>query len=157
MRRILIGLMLILSSQSYGAEYPFPIMPNLQTNPGHMCDPSDNRFKGYRYSWRIPVCERHVSDGLKNRIYDAYHIPENCRGNYTIDHIIPLSIGGSNKFENLWPEHRLVKATRLQLEDQVHLAVGSGKMNPTEAVNLVRRVKFNPNLKPGRGRGQCNQ
>ncbi|MEQ1878618.1 MAG: HNH endonuclease signature motif containing protein [Bdellovibrionia bacterium] len=156
MQRIVIGLLLILSTQSYGAEYSFPLMPNPKTSPGGLCSTSDGHFTGYRYTIKIPVCRRHVTDGMKNQIYNDYGIPENCRRSYTIDHIIPLSIGGSNRYENLWPEHRAVKATRLQFEDEIHLMMEAGKINQPDAVALTRRVKFNPAIQPGKNKGSCN-
>lgn len=156
MLRIVTGLLLILGSQSYGSEYPYPVMPNPQVSPGHRCTVNDPSFRGYRYSWKLPVCNRSVSHELKVMVYKTYNIPEKCWNNYTIDHIIPLSIGGSNKYENLWPEHKAVKNTRIDLETNVHIAVELRKMSPEDAIKLVLRTKFDPNIRPRRGSGNCN-
>ena len=57
------------------------------------------------------VCEsgyarktRNVSTKLKNEIKDSYKIPPVYRNNFTIDHFIPLSLGGTNDARNLWPQ-----------------------------------------------------
>lgn len=120
----------------------YPLTPNAQWNPGKLCTRSSPDFTEYRYKAKIPYCARNVSDGLKARLYDRYAIPKNERGQYTIDHIIPLSIGGSNEAANLWPEHKKVKATRPDLEEEVFIAVRDSKMSQKAAVRLVLDTKF---------------
>lgn len=46
---------------------------------------------------------RNVPIALKRRVYREYGIPY-VKGRYEVDHLIPLSIGGSNSIRNLWVE-----------------------------------------------------
>jgi hypothetical protein len=146
----------VLISSANAQQFPFPIVPNPKMTPGSLCNPSTGDFEGYRYKQRVPVCRRNVSHELKAIIYNAYGIPPRCRRNYTIDHFIPLSIGGSNQIENLWPEHRLVKMTRLQFEDEIMMMVRDGQTTQANAVQLVYKIKMNPPINPGKASSSCN-
>src|SRR5690606_17608136 len=86
-------------------------------------------------------CERNVAAWVKNRVYKIYKVPDKCRGRYTIDHKIPLALGGSNSQENLWPEHVLVKATRLELEDALYRQVNKGEISVETAIEIVLKAK----------------
>jgi len=46
---------------------------------------------------------RPTTRAMKRAIYAAYHILPSA-GNYEIDHLIPLELGGANVLENLWPQ-----------------------------------------------------
>lgn len=122
----------------------FPHKPDANVTTGDFCTPDDRDFIGYRYSERIPYCVRNVSRHLKARIYAQYNIPERCRHEYTVDHFIPLAMGGSNRPQNLWPEHRNVKATRQDLEQQLYLQLANGEITQMQAVEQVTYEKMNP-------------
>lgn len=47
---------------------------------------------------------RNVPDSLKNKVYALYGITNRSSGEYEIDHLISLQLGGSNDISNLWPE-----------------------------------------------------
>lgn len=47
---------------------------------------------------------RHVTAAMKWRVYVAYGIRSHRRGQYEVDHLVPLEGGGSNSFANLFPE-----------------------------------------------------
>lgn len=133
----------------------FPLIPNKDWAQGHLCDRNNSDYGGDRYKEKIPYCNRNVDHELKSRLYDLYKIPEKCRSRYTIDHIIPLSIGGDNSPQNLWPEHKLVKQTRPFLEDQVFAQVRDGLITQKEAVETVLSVKFTPK-QPHMNSSDCN-
>ncbi|MEO7022104.1 MAG: HNH endonuclease signature motif containing protein [Ktedonobacteraceae bacterium] len=48
--------------------------------------------------------ERNVSQSLKRQVYAAYGITQRLPGQYEVDHLVNLSIGGSNDLTNLWPQ-----------------------------------------------------
>lgn len=120
----------------------YPLKPDVRVSPGHMCTTSDSDFETFRYAQRIPYCTRNVSYQTKQEIYDYYKIPQAERKNYTIDHIIPLSIGGSNNKKNLWAEHKQVKATRPNLEVELYEDVRDNRMEQREAIRIIMEEKF---------------
>jgi hypothetical protein len=50
---------------------------------------------------------RDVPEEMKREVYREYGITSHGPGDYEIDHLISLELGGSNSIKNLWPEsHR---------------------------------------------------
>ena len=138
MRTFLIGLFLASAALGY------PLIPKVSHTPGENCVESDSDFSEYRYPEKIVYCERNVSTSLKRRIYEDYGIPEADRKNYTIDHLVPLSIGGDNHQGNLWPEHKDVKAMRPKLEYDLYLLLKAAKVTQSDAIETVLCAKFHP-------------
>ena len=120
----------------------YPLVPDFNSSPGHLCTEEDDDFSEYRYDEQIVYCARDVSSASKKKIYKEYGIDQSQRRKYTIDHIIPLSIGGSNSRSNLWPEHKEVKATRPDLEYELFLDLKAGKITQRNAVKQILQVKF---------------
>jgi hypothetical protein len=127
-----------------GFALAYPMTPNPETTPGALCSEKDRHFAGYRHPEHLPVCRRKVEHELKDQIYDRYGIPERCRQSFIIDHLIPLSIGGNNSRENLWPEHHTIRDRQIRFEQEVFDEVSAGKLTQAQAVEKVRAVKFNP-------------
>jgi len=137
MKLAVVGIVLSLSTLALS----YPLVPRQDLTYGQLCTERSPDFKNYRYAERIPYCERNVSRDRRNKIYDQYRIPNNCRNRYTIDHFIPLSIGGDNSDVNLWPEHKLVKATRPQLEQELYNSISRGRITQKQAVEIIVREK----------------
>ena len=47
---------------------------------------------------------RNVPTALKDQVYSEYGIASHKSGEYEVDHIISLELGGDNDIANLWPE-----------------------------------------------------
>lgn len=122
----------------------FPFTPDSLKTTGSLCSPSNPDFERFRYEERIPYCGRNVDREMKNQVYDAYEVPRGCRKDYTIDHFIPLSIGGTNSFNNLWPEHKSIKFLRQNLENDLYKQISTGEISQAEAVEIVTEAKLNP-------------
>lgn len=149
---LILGFVLFTSTM---AQASFPLVPNPQIAQGSLCNRQNPDYETDRYKQKIPYCRRNVESELKSHLYDLYNIPEKCRNRYTIDHIIPLSIGGDNSAQNLWPEHKNVKATRPYLEEEVFIDVKEGHMLQKDAVALILKEKTTPR-RPQSGRSECD-
>ena len=134
---LLIAFFLFLSK-----SHSYPETPNIAISPGDICTINDKDFQEFRYVENIPYCKRNVSSSRRLRIYDIYKIPLEDRGDFTIDHIVPLSLGGSNSNLNLWPEHKEVKAKRPKLEVCLYYLIKDNLINQETAVNFVLIIKF---------------
>jgi len=95
---------------------------------------------------------RHVSEGLKRRVFEAYGLPEGNHSGYCdtspegceIDHLISLELGGSNDIENLWPQtydraERWNAHVKDRLENELHRRVCSGRMALEEAQAMIAK------------------
>lgn len=47
---------------------------------------------------------RNVPESEKNQVYAEYGIAHHTTGEYEVDHLVSLELGGSNAISNLWPE-----------------------------------------------------
>lgn len=121
----------------------FPIGPNPEMTPGKLCE-----FGSKRYAQQITYCDRDVSSGTKNlviREYDqelGYRIRTMSRNDFKIDHFIPLSIGGSNDTQNLWPQHKSIYAYSDKIELYVYQLMEKDQILQKEAIELVKECKL---------------
>ncbi len=79
---------------------------------------------------------RNVPTSEKNQAYAEYGIASHVSGQYEVDHLISLELGGSNDIANLWPE--LASPTpgfhqKDQVENYLHSQVCSGALDLTKA------------------------
>lgn len=80
-----------------GGTDPAVTQGNLDTT---VCDPS-----GYTDKVRPPL---KVSNAAKKVVMAAYGIPLDRMGDYKLDHLVPLSAGGSSSASNLWPQEKIL-------------------------------------------------
>lgn len=149
-------LLLLLSLNAVAGTLPAPLIPNPSMTMGDACSKGDRDFKEYRYREHIPYCQRNVSSSLKREIYAAYGIPTNCQKDYTIDHFYPLSLGGNNQRDNLWPEHRAVKHTRQDLEMELYEQLKAGKITQSRALAEIKEAKLHPDTSKIPTGNYCN-
>lgn len=127
------------------ASDKYPTGPNPNVTPGAICEGSDV----HRYPENIVYCDRNVDTQLKNAIirqYDdqlGFSIRQMSRGDFKIDHFIPLSIGGSNSKENLWPQHKSVYNVTDPLEQLLFDKIKEGLIKQADAIRVVREAKLN--------------
>jgi len=72
---------------------------------------------------------RNVPTSEKNQVYAEYGITSHTTGEYEVDHIISLELGGSNEIANLYPEAALPKPgfhEKDKVENYLHSQVCSG-------------------------------
>lgn len=134
---IFLVFIMVLNTQS---GYSFPETP--LHSPGHLCSPKDKDFLEYRYPERIHYCRRNVSTTTRKKVYAMYGVPWNEREHFSVDHVIPLSVGGSNSLQNLWPEHLSIKCRRGNLEFKTYLQLRRGSITQMEAIEKILKSKF---------------
>lgn len=129
------------SLMSLNLSFAYPIKPDPRFNYPHFCTEKSPELREIRYANRVAVCERKVSSSTRNRIYDKYQIPISDRGNYTIDHLIPLFMGGSNEEVNLWPQHKEIGTA--ETEGLIFGRLSKGEITYQEALNEILKLKLN--------------
>lgn len=147
-RASLLLTVLFVTTGAFGGQIgsnKFPDGPHLEKTPGALCDRPD----AHRYPAKIPYCNRNVETKLKNRIianYDSelgYDCRKMPRGDFKIDHFIPLSIGGSNDESNLWPQHKSVYKHSDPVESHLANLIAEDKITQDKAIELIKDCKLN--------------
>lgn len=76
---------------------------------------------------------RNVPSSVKNRVYRIYGIKSHKPGEYEVDHLISLELGGSNSVKNLWPQSYVTQPWNAHvkdaLENRLHKLVCDGKLD----------------------------
>jgi hypothetical protein len=107
---------------------PIQVLPDLVVTPGEAQNISLAEVKklasGTALASNIPT-------DVKRAVYGAYGLSVDEK-NYTLDHLIPLSLGGSNSAKNLWPHSRKgsfwTVEKKLKLEKRVYRLVCAGRL-----------------------------
>ena len=140
----------MISSSAFGLDpMAYPKSPDPKLTPGSLCETPDS----YRYSEQIPYCERAVNSFMKELVFISYrknlgYRLNSDRSNFKVDHFIPLCAGGSNKENNLWPQHvSLSKVTDI-IEAQGCEKLGEGLISQKDLINLVVKAKMNVSEAP---------
>ena len=128
----------------------YPDNPNPTLTLGSRCEDPDS----IRHPEKIAYCKRDVSSGKKWRIIEEYNdlgyrITSRNRYDFKVDHLVPLCIGGSNKSNNLWPQHKNVYTLTDNIEHLTCELVMEGRITQNTAIELVLRAKLNLNEAPG--------
>jgi hypothetical protein len=74
---------------------------------------------------------RNVPTSEKDQVYAAYGITSHQPGEYEVDHLVSLELGGSNDIANLWPEAASPTPgfhQKDQVENYLHDQVCSGNI-----------------------------
>jgi hypothetical protein len=79
---------------------------------------------------------RNVPTSLKDQVYAEYGIASHFPGEYEVDHLVSLELGGSNEIANLWPELANPKPgfhEKDKVENYLHDQVCSGAISLSQA------------------------
>src|SRR5713226_9402585 len=96
-----------------GADSPLRPDPNLTLGDTLTTDPKVICVPGYTKT------VRNVPRSLKNQVYKNYHIASHRPGEYEIDHLISLEVGGSNSIRNLWPQSYVTRPLNARVKDRL--------------------------------------
>ena len=105
-----------------------PIRPEPKLTPGATFDVTLQDISTPGYSKTV----RAVTSATRRAVFREYGISNPGPGDYEIDHLIPLSLGGSNSIKNLWPESYetvLNAHVKDRLEGRLHSLVVHGKVD----------------------------
>jgi hypothetical protein len=124
-------------SKTSGCQVQEPL-PDRACTPGGVFSVTADQVCQPGYSSSV----RDVSTSLKNQVYTEYGIQSHMSmsGQYEVDHLISLELGGSNDIANLWPEAAAPVPGFHQkdaVENYLHSQVCSGKMSLLEAQRAI--------------------
>lgn len=83
---------------------------------------------------------RNVPDSVKNEVFAEYGIASHTPGEYEVDHLISLELGGSNDIANLWPEPAEPRPgfhEKDKVENYLHKQVCDGAMTMADAQVII--------------------
>lgn len=124
-----------------GASGPYnmnaPIIPDARLTPGDALEVTSSDVCVAGYSKKV----RHVPASVKKQVYAEYGITSRQKGEYEVDHLISLELGGSNSIRNLWPQsyHTPIWNARSKdaLENELHRRICSGQIDMATAQRMI--------------------
>ena len=115
----------------------FPILPDSARTPGATLDVTTADICVPGYSKKV----RNVPAAVKRQVYASYGIVRHKPGDYEVDHLISLELGGSNSVRNLWPEsyrtHPWNARVKDALENELHRRVCAGTLDLAAAQRVI--------------------
>lgn len=114
-----------------------PILPDPKLTPGVALNVTKEEVCTPGYSKNA----RHVSVQTKRQAYLEYGIKTHKSGDYEVDHLISLELGGSNDIKNLWPQSYKTKPwnahVKDDLENKLHEMVCAGQISMADAQHAI--------------------
>ncbi len=107
-------------------------LPDPACTPGAVFDVTTDQICTPGYARSV----RNVPQSVKDDVYAEYGIASHAPGEYEVDHLISLELGGSNDIANLWPEAadpRPGYHEKDKVENYLHDQVCSGAMTLKDA------------------------
>lgn len=137
MRQILLLLLCCAFHTGYALEAP--LVPDPARTPGEVLTTEVETVCAKGYAKRV----RNVPEKLKAEVFRHYGVTEHQAGEYEIDHLISLQLGGSNSIRNLWPQSYqslpLNAHLKDQLENRAHQLVCDGRLDIGQVQNEIAR------------------
>jgi len=110
-------------------QQPTPIVPDPKLTPGDAFDVTAQDLCVPGYAKKV----RNVPEEMRQEVYREYGITYHGKGDYEIDHLISLELGGSNSIKNLWPESYWTSPwnarVKDRLENRLHELVCDGELD----------------------------
>jgi hypothetical protein len=130
----------------------FPFVPDPAKTPGATLEVTASDICVPGYSKKV----RNVPIAVKHQVYASYGIRTHEPGEYEIDHLVNLDLGGSNSTRNLWPQSYRTSPWNARLKDalenELHRRVCAGTLDLTKAQRIIAqnwvmgyRIYVNPN------------
>lgn len=107
-------------------------LPDAACTPGSVTNATANQVCQVGYASSV----RDVPQNIKDSVYAEYGVASHASGQYEVDHLVPLELGGSNEIANLWPQPASPTPgfhQKDQVENYLHNQVCSGKMSLGDA------------------------
>ncbi len=111
-------------------------LPDISCTPGDILPVTKDEICQPGYSKKV----RNVTNATKEKTYQMYNITSHYAGEYEVDHLISLELGGSNDISNLWPESKLTKPgadEKDQVENYLHKEVCGGRITLQDAQQKI--------------------
>lgn len=125
----LIGISLAVSSAGLQRAGSPPVLPDPKLTPGDVLPVTRADVCVPGYSKKV----RDVPKSVKDQAYAEYGIASHRPGDFEVDHLISLELGGSNSIRNLWPQSYRTQPwnahVKDRLENRLHSLVCSGKLD----------------------------
>src|SRR5205085_642825 len=106
-----------------------PILPDPKLTPGAALPVTTDDICVPGYTQAV----RDVPSSVKRQVYEEYGITTHEPGEYEVDHLISLELGGSNSIRNLWPQSYRTQPWNAHvkdaLENELHEQVCSGQLD----------------------------
>ena len=114
-----------------------PLRPDPSLTPGDTLPVTKEDICVPGYSKKV----RNVPSGVKKQVYARYGIAQRAAGEFEVDHLISLELGGSNSVRNLWPESFMTHPWNAHVKDAVenalHQQVCAGTMSLHDAQQAI--------------------
>lgn len=111
--------------------------PNPQLTPGDVLTTDANVVCVSGYTKTV----RNVPESLKEQVFQAYGVINRQPGDYEVDHLISLELGGSNSIRNLWAESYVSQPLNAHVKDRLenvlHDLVCAGRLKLKAAQSMI--------------------
>jgi hypothetical protein len=99
-------------------------------------DPDFSHIRRYPKG-SVEYCRRNVSRSTRMAIYEKCGVSDTY--NYTMDHRIPLFVGGNNSIRNLCPQ--LKSESTARFEGDLFRSLERGEITPDQVLDAIRERK----------------
>jgi len=113
---------------------PAPVEPDSLLTPGDTVSVSLAELCTPGYSHGV----RHVTAAEKKLVYREYGIASHRVGEYEVDHLISLELGGSNSARNLWPQSYWALPWNAHVKDALENALHRAVCDGTVSLQVAR-------------------